>query len=505
LALDANGAIDTTFGGGDGLTQIAGMANSQFYNIQFDAMDRIVVRGLRNNLKLGRVLRFLADGTPDPAFGVAGIVDTMDASTAGPVIGPNGEITVAGNTYDLANDKGDVIVARFISSGSVDPAFGTNGLATFNSRATKDVALEMLVEPDGKIVAAGIVMKQSSLEAWMTRSLPDGAIDTTFGDMGWVRLQNDFYVNGLARTSNGYLLALVDQELTRYDASGKVDTSYGVGGTLDLSIGGNTWALGVDASNRALVVGSGSSCSFRLLRATTSGTKDMTLGGDGDVQTTFASGSNCRAMAVAVQPDGKIVVAGERGSVEGPAVIRYSSSGMLDTTFGQAGIAKGATATEPYDLENMALLPDGKIMLGGYQIGAPDVTTSSWVAVRLNANGQIDMTFGNAGVVKMKAGPVAEGWPQAEGPGLAVLPDGSVVAAGSTYAGIYEKMLAWKIAPNGTLDMTFGDAGKAVVPSVPGTFSAYGIGIQPDGKIVIGGRGFSPKTGTDFGFVRLAQ
>lgn len=505
LALDANGALDTTFGGGDGLVHVDGLTNSAFYDIEFDALDRLVIRGLRNNFSLGRVLRFLPDGTLDTTFGAAGIVDTSYASVAGPVLGPNGEITLAGSTFDLPNDKSDIIATRVTTSGTIDPTFGKNGIASFNSMATKDAAQEMLVEPDGKIVAAGIVSKKSLDEAWMTRTLPNGAVDTSFGDAGWVRLQEDFFVNGLARTSDGQLMVQVSQKLSRYDALGKLDTTFAMGGTLDLSIGGNMWAIAVDAMDRTLVVGSGSSCSFRLVRVTKGGAKDPTLGGDGDIQTTFPTGTNCRAMAIAVQPDGKMVVAGERGAVAGPAVIRYTSSGMLDTTFGQAGIAAAATATEPYDLDNMALLPDGKILVGGYQVGAPNVATSAWVVVRLNANGQIDTTFGNAGVLKMQAGAVAEGWPQAEGPAFAVLPDGSVMAAGSAFAPQNEKMLAWKIGTNGAIDMTFGDMGKVTVPSSPGTFSAYGIGIQPDGKIVLGGRGFSPLTGTDFVFLRLAQ
>ncbi len=225
--------------------------------------------------------------------------------------------------------------------------------------------------------------------------------------------------------------------------------------------------------------------------------------GDGSVVTTLESGNFCGVRALAVQPDGKILAAGQGGNLQGSIVVRYESNGALDMTFGQAGVAKAWIPGEPMDADTMALLPDGKILVAGFQFKGQAPQYSSWNVVRLDATGQIDATFGIAGVAEIETYPVAPIVSRYEGPGMVVLPDGSVILGASTRAGLSEKMLAWKIGPDGKLDATFGDMGKAIVPSVHGTFSAYGIGLQPDGKVVLGGRGFSAETGTDFGFVRL--
>lgn len=500
LALDSKGAVDTTFGGGDGMTRVDWKVSTQINRIVIDDQKRIVTRAWHDT-GAGGIMRFSPDGTLDAGFGMAGMAKTDIANGVGPVVAPNGDVSLAGILFDFGQDTSDVAVARVTSAGQLDTAFGANGYARFNSGATKEVASHMLIEPDGKIVGAGLSLKSSILSAWMVRQLPNGGIDTSFGTDGWVKLANPALVQGLARTADGHLLALTNGQATQYDASGQLDTSFGTNGSVTSGFGGNATALALDAAGQVLIGGKSTGCSFGLVRATKTGQLDTTFDGDGTVVTTLESGNFCGVRAIAVQSDGKILAAGRGGTLQGNVIARYETNGALDMTFGQAGLASAAVAgAGGFDLDQMALLPDGKILVAGFQFGP----TSSWIVVRLNASGQIDTSFGNGGVMGMDSGAIASIGTQYAGPGLAVLSDGSVLVGGSTNVGLYEKMLAWKLQPDGTVDPMFGHMGKAIVPAGLGTFSAYAIGVQPDGKIVLGGRGFSPETGTDFGFVRLA-
>lgn len=154
----------------------------------------------------------------------------------------------------------------------------------------------------------------------------------------------------------------------------------------------------------------------------------------------------------------------------------------------------------------MALLPDGKILVAGYNDG------SALVFARFDENGQPAPTFGEAGIVTTLLPAAPAPLPVVpyylcgyyEGPALAPLPDGSVYVGAAAVVGLNEQMYAFKLLPDGKIDTGFGDAGQILLPQRPGSFAAYEMGIQPDGKIVLAGRGFTPTGGTDFAFMRFA-
>ena len=215
----------------------------------------------------------------------------------------------------------------------------------------------------------------------------------------------------------------------------------------------------------------------------------------GDLDVAFGVGgkvilpSEISAIAVAVQPDGRIVVVG--GGRAGFAVSRVNTDGALDLTFGSGGIASTAFTDIGYDSGTAVVLqPDGKIVVSGmtaHFFNDPSVQTYAALA-RYNADGTLDAGFGNRGKVM--------GTSHDNFNAIALQSDGKIVVAGSTQ----DAIAVWRYNANGTLDATFGDGGKVVtrmegplygsVGALPS--SAQAVLIQADGNIVVIGTVVSP-------------
>jgi uncharacterized delta-60 repeat protein len=212
----------------------------------------------------------------------------------------------------------------------------------------------------------------------------------------------------------------------------------------------------------------------------------------GDLDPTFGSGGLAQSPglgigAIAVQPDGKIVVA--NGSF---ALARYLPDGSLDPSFGAGGHVE--TDAGAGSLGALALQPDGKIVVAGSSAyGSPNKFTLA----RYDSNGSLDSSFGTDGITTTAVPNSLDASWSPEGAGvaaLAVLPDGSVLAAGSARwhgPDLYEEDGEFVLArymPAGSLDPTFGDGGIA---ETGGDADLGGMVVLPDGKIVA--------TGTTFG------
>jgi uncharacterized delta-60 repeat protein len=216
------------------------------------------------------------------------------------------------------------------------------------------------------------------------------------------------------------------------------------------------------------------------------GDLDTSFGGDGKVGPDLAGG----AVAVALQPDGNIVVAGflnlDNDGMETNFILaRYNADGTPDTTFGNTGrviadflgdAAAGA----------LALQPDGKIVAAGARTtGDPDFGPRDFALARYNADGTLDTTFGDQGAVLTDFG----GSDGAHA--LALQPDGKIVVAGSSEdtSGRWDFALA-RYLPNGALDTTFSGDGKVTTNFSTGFDMdlAYALAIQPsDGRLVVAG------------------
>ena len=340
-----------------------------------------------------------AEGDLDTTFDGDGIVTTafVDSALAyDVVIQADGKIVVAGETL-ADNDK--FALARYNSDGSLDTTFDGDGRVTTDICEFHDGAHGVAIQADGKIVAAGTSCEKFALARYNS----DGSLDTTFDGDGFV-------TTVLTGATAAALFDLAIQ------SDGKI-----VGVGLRCSGAGCLEEEGViDAADIALA------------RYNSNGSLDTTFGGDGIVTTDFVSGSSDGAHDVAIQADGKIVVAG--GSDGKFALARYNVDGTLDTTFDGDGLVTTAPpgATDAM-LSGLAIQSDGKIVgVGSICEGACteiDHGVGKFALARYNSDGTLDTTFGGDGIVTAAIGD------EAEGNAVAIQSDGKIVAVGIEFVG----------------------------------------------------------------------
>lgn len=291
-------------------------------------------------------------------------------------------------------------------------------------------------------------------------------------------------------------------------AAGELDLTFGGTGqvTTDfLSRNDFAQAVAVQADNKVLlagwvVTGTGRGNDIAVARFNADGTPDASFGTSGKVMTDLGSMIDT-AYAVAVQPDGRIVVAGNtRGTGAGQnfAVIRYNPDGSLDESFGTGGIARtdlGYLATD--QATAMALTPNGGIVLVGSTIIAGN---QQFAAVRYTSSGQLDGSFGDGDGIVVHA--FTNGAGQAKA--ITMRPDGTMILAGALYdfSTIGSDFAAVRLFADGTLDESFGAAGWATVSMGGVTESAGAVVVQETGHIVLVGE-FTLNDRQDVALARL--
>jgi uncharacterized delta-60 repeat protein len=217
---------------------------------------------------------------------------------------------------------------------------------------------------------------------------------------------------------------------------------------------------------------------FTLIRYNSDGSLDPLFGSGGIVQTLVA-GQSANIRSIALQPDGKIVAAGYTAPLFDFAVMRFNADGSVDTSFGTDGsvvVAIGALDDTCYAV---CLQPDGKIVAAGETMSraTSGVQTGSPVLVRLTAQGSLDQAFGSGGKVVATSAQDSRAW------GLALQADGKMVTAGFSFN---EGFALLRYNSDGSPDMTFGTGGKAT-SNAGDLAAAWAIAIQNDGKILSAG------------------
>ncbi len=325
----------------------------------------------------------------------------------------------------------------FAAAADLDPTFGTGGKVVTPISIGLEHLSSSAIAPDGKIIVAG---------------------DSEFG--------------------SGNRFAL-----TRYNSDGTPDPTFDSDGTLLKSVGttnDTVAAIALQPDGKIIAVGSrhnGSNPDFVVARFNPDGSSDMAFDGDG-VQFTPIGTSTDIAFDVAVQPDGKIVVAGQRYSAgfNDAAVVRYNSDGSPDSSFGTGGKVVVPVVADNDMALAMALQPDGKIVLTG---PATVAGYRDFAFVRLNPNGSLDTGFDGDGILIMPISP-GDDIPR----GLITQSDGKLLAVGEAYVGsTYDFALA-RLNTDGSPDTGFDGDGRAT--TAIGTASDYGhdVRLQWDGKIV---------------------
>jgi len=265
-------------------------------------------------------------------------------------------------------------------------------------------------------------------------------------------------------------------------------------------------ALALDAHNNIVVAGYTGFIldDFAAARLTPDGKLDTTFGKDGIYRQNISSDD--RAAVVAIQPDGKIVIAGSaNGPDEDFAMVRLRTDGTPDASFGKNGIVTTDFIHGSDRASGIVLLPNGRIVLGGTgQLPSPYGTHIFGTALaRYNAAGALDTAWGAGGSGK-QLWSVGNCNCTSWGAGLVRLADGRLVQTGSY---LNNAILVNVYNADGTFDKHFGGGDGAVAYNFSKGFSRGNtVLVQPDGKIVAAGRAM-PKSddqlAADFGVIRI--
>lgn len=343
-----------------------------------------------------------------------------------------------------------------------------------------------------------------------------GTLDATFGLGGQVTTSFNGAANGRALTLQpdgkavvvGYVDVggALDFGLARYNPDGSLDTSFGTSGMVVTDVGGNGDPDGILVlpNGSILVAGQGNdggpTSAFALVKYTASGSLDTTFGGAGEGFTKFSSGNDF-AVSLVIQADGKIVVAGN-ANYQGPnghadcALAQYNPDGSLDTTFGSGGCVIAGAADH---VHHLAIQADGRIVVVGDKYSG---TSWDFALARFNSDGSLDASFGTGGLVTTDFNGAYD-----SARSVAIQPDGRIVAVGygTSDPAIGSGFGLVRYNPDGSLDSTFGTGG-----SVTTNFFGYdgdeaaAIAILANGQMVVGGQAFSGTgpSASDFGLAR---
>ncbi len=344
----------------------------------------------------------------------------------------------------------------FCQPGTLDASFGNEGkVITGNDQSKSYECYSATMQKDNKILVAGAIATSIEGGFGIIRYLPDGAIDVTFGGTGEVITQfPDYnYVTAFGTAiqpdekivvaGGGWIyndsfpeFRNYDVLLTRYMPDGSLDSSFGEYGKV--------------------------TSDFRL----------------------FEYGN-----AVALQPDGKIVVGGKTGpsalGIFNFLLLRYMPDGRLDASFGDGGrVVTDLNGSNHDVITSIAIQSDGKIVAGGSSTFVGGYTMGDFALVRYNANGSLDASFGNNGIVITDIDPNGDAINS-----IALQDDEKIIAAGirdvrlpNTY-----KMAISRYNSNGSLDKTFNNNGIVTIRFEEGASIATSVSLQKNRKIVIGG------------------
>jgi len=413
-------------------------------------------------------------------------------------------LTVAPVACALALCAGPVL-----ADGELDSSFGTLGTQTTDFGGGNDSANALAIQSDGKIVVVGASVGSISSDFAVARYLPDGQLDAVFGDHGKVVTDfgGDEVANAVAIQADGKIV--VAGTRTRLGGSDFVLARYGTDGTLDPSFDGDgkrvsdidgddfAQALAIQADGKIVVGGTrtnSNGSAFSLVRYNPDGSFDTTFNGNGKRLTRF--GGDDLGQGVAIQADGKIVLAGTRTNSTGSsfALARFNPDGSFDTGFNGNGKRITDFGADAF-ARSIALRADGKIVVAGWRArpGGADFAVAMY-----NPDGTPDSWFDHDGRTLADLGG------EDRGQAVAIQADGKIVAAGTVLNGTASRLGFARFRPDGDPDTTLQGTGTVTTSLGSGNGSVQGVAIQSDGKIVVAGT-VNSAGGSDFVLARYAS
>ena len=412
-----NSLLDNSFGAqGKVISDLP--ADNTIINVIVLPDDKILATGTISSPDFSLAL-YDKDGNLDTSFGSSGQVTTdffgFNDTAFSSILLPNGKILLAGSAQKESDfNSGDFALALYESDGSLDTSFGNQGKIITDFFGFTDIAVDIALQSDGKILALGVAGKQEGLpfefELALVRYNNDGSLDPSFGDLTnpgkiLIDIPDDStgesplfsansaaaFLSSLAIQTDGKIIVassllssqLDDTDITlfRYNSDGTLDSSFGNQGKVSTDFFGfddGATDILIQSDGKILVAGGvgqdEQNVSFALVRYNSNGTLDNSFGDQGKVVTDFF-GFNELATSMILLPDGRIVVAGQAETSEDSglfsspndfALAIYNSDGSLDTSLANRG--KETTDFLGFDdiASNISLQSDGKILLTGF-------------------------------------------------------------------------------------------------------------------------------------------
>jgi len=333
-----------------------------------------------------------------------------------------------------------------------------------------------------------------------------GCLDTSFGNAGFVLTSPNFNVadslaTDVAIQSDGKIVATVNAKnyentaasdfyILRFELDGTLDPTFGIGGVSRFAFNTltdteNAHCIAIQTDGKIVVAGAVTTNNLvAVARLNSDGSLDSSFDSDGKVTFQFEPKVSTSFRNVALQQDGKIVL----GAISGNGRIllaRLNTNGSLDTTFNGSGkLIVGGTSKSSFNgtISDIDIQLDGKIVVAGQKDGSNRGPSSFWMVMRINANGTLDTGFGSGGtVVDQFAGT----WSVARN--VSILSDGKILVGGDWLVSPNSSYVYIRYLPNGQLDSTFGSGGKSII-SAGGSARVLDMEVQSNGKIVGAGQ-----------------
>ncbi|MBA3709271.1 MAG: hypothetical protein H0W83_10685 [Planctomycetes bacterium] len=392
----ADGDLDTAgpgFGtGGKVVTDFVGLTSVDFASaVAVQADGKFVVVGSTvNGTSAFAVARYTTAGVLDTTFNSTGLVATQitNGSNEGAravAIQSDQKIVVAGFAVSASTGI-DMAVVRYNTNGTLDTTFGGTGIVLIDFATSDDHANAVALDGSGNIVVAGDATTVGNTDFAVARLTTAGVLDTSFDADG--KLTTDF--SGLADVGNAMRIQADGRivvagssatvasgsefAVARYNVNGSLDTAFDSDGRVTTDIAANNddvaYALAIQTDNKLIVAGytSAGANDMALVRYTTAGAPDPTFNTTGRVTLGFGGGTSDKVFALVLQPDGRIVVAGDStvGGTFDFALARFSTFGALDTSFGGTGMVVTPFTAASDDVALGVAFSAGMVVAVGY-------------------------------------------------------------------------------------------------------------------------------------------
>jgi uncharacterized delta-60 repeat protein len=381
-----------------------------------------------------------------------------------------------------------------IAAGVFDATFGTGGVASTAIADVYSYPRALAVEPDGDVVVAWTNDNGSDTAFRLARYTAAGVLDATFGSGGQVTTDLGTYgsadaiaLDGLGRIVVAGVKGTPGQlVVARYDTAGSIDTDFGDAGTASLAVTPySATPIAVQPDGKIVVATASADHWYPVVvRLGADGSPDATFGG-GDGLAELALAQSVEVNGVDVRADGKLLILGARmtSSTSTPTVARLLSNGDLDETFASDGTAE--LSTDAARSAAMSSDPAGRLLVATIRGGSNHLEV-----FRVLPDGSVDPTYGGDGSVSMVA-PFQQIWRIQ----MDALEQLVVVGYDENDFGVPESPKVARFLASGALDRAFGTNGALALPA-----ACPELATMPDGRLVCA---TTPLTGTGFGAIRV--